>query len=125
MKDRDLARAVRVALFASSVGLLANIAGAADYRIEPRVELGGIYNDNYRLSSADENAISGAMADAQVRWRAVTPTSEFAITPRIVATYFPDDRNEDDTDEYVTMGFTHNGQTWRAAVDGYYSHEYL
>jgi opacity protein-like surface antigen len=125
MQERDpVARAVRGVLFACAV-LPASATVAADYRFEPRVELGGVYNDNYRLNPVDENSVQGGLLDAALRWRAVTQTSEFSLTPRVRATYFPDDEDEDETSEYLLLGYTHQGLKWRLGVDGYYSREDL
>lgn len=130
MQQRDsltsdgLTGAVRHILFAAAV-LSASTAGAADYRLEPRIEVGGMYNDNYRLTPTAENSVKGALVDAAVRWRAVTPTSDFNLMPEVRSTYFPDDRDEDDTNGYLTLGFTHQGQKWHFGLDGFYSHENL
>lgn len=127
MQDRHtVARAGGRALLAAGCGaLVASTAGAADQRIEPRIEVGGLYNDNYDLSPAVENSVKGALLDAAVTWRAVTQTSDFNLTPRILSTYFPDDRSDDNTDEYVTLGYKHTALTWRLGLDGYYAHEDL
>jgi hypothetical protein len=100
-------------------------AVAADVRVEPRVELGGLYNDNFRLSSVTENEVQGALLDARVALRSVTPTSNFYVMPRVRSTYFPDDRDEDSNDPYLTAGFDHAAQTWRFGLDAGYSRENL
>jgi opacity protein-like surface antigen len=117
---------VRTTLLATAGSLLAaTVAPAADYRFEPRIELGGLYNDNYRLAPDDENAVQGPLADVSVGLRAVTPTSDFVLTPRVRATYFPDDKEEDRVNSYLNLGYQHNAQTWRFNVNGLFSHEDL
>lgn len=128
-KKKVAARAAGTSCIAASSMVLsvflAGGASAADFRFEPRVEVGGIYNDNYRLNSVTEDSVKGALADVSMRMRSVTPTSDFSLTPRIRATYFPDDREDDDTNEYLGLDYTHTAQTWRFGMQGLYSREDL
>ncbi|HKQ82092.1 MAG TPA: outer membrane beta-barrel protein [Steroidobacteraceae bacterium] len=125
--SQETLRGVRATLV-GALGLSVFVVGAADaadYRFEPRVELGGMYNDNYRLAPDNEDSVQGGLADVSLRLRSVTPTSDFNLTPRVRATYFPDDSEDDDVNEYVNLGFAHKAQTWRFGLEGYYSHEDL
>jgi hypothetical protein len=82
-------------------------AYAANWEIAPRVEGGYRYYDNYRLSQPGaEIEVSGAEADAQLTLRTVDPRTNFEITPRINATYFPDERDEDSTGYYLDAAFS-------------------
>lgn len=72
----------------------------------PRVEGGYRYSDNYRLDlPGGEIEVSGAEADAQLTLRTVDPRTRFEITPRIRATYFPSDSDEDSTDYFLDTLF--------------------
>src|SRR5215208_1955007 len=60
------------------------IAPAADWTTKPRVEVAGVYDDNYLLSrgAADPLAVSGAEVDARLQFSGATPRSETNLTPR-------------------------------------------
>lgn len=99
--SRCLSLGVTAALFACSG------AGAANWEIAPRLEGGYRYSDNYRLDlPGNEIEVSGAEADAQVTFRTLDPRTNFAITPRVRSTYFPDERNEDSNDYFLDAEFS-------------------
>lgn len=82
-------------------------AAAANWEIAPRVQAGYRYSDNYHLElPGGEVDVSGAEADAGVTFRTVDPRTNFEITPRVNKTYFPNDKDEDSTDYYLTAGFS-------------------
>ena len=62
-------------------------------RFNPSVEAGYLYDDNYRLTTpGTEIEVQGPLARCGARVaRASRQPSEFSITPRVRATYFPDD----------------------------------
>lgn len=75
---------------------------AANWELQPRVATGYRYSDNYRLGlPGTEIEVSGGELDAAVTLGTVDPRTRFEITPRIRATYFPDEREEDSTDYFV------------------------
>jgi hypothetical protein len=87
--------------------LAACSASAANWEIAPRAQAGYRYSDNYRLSQPGaEISVSGAEADVGATLRTVDPRTNFEITPRIVATYFPNERTEDATNYYLDAGFS-------------------
>lgn len=78
-------------------------ASAANWEIAPRVLAGYRYNDNYHLElPGGEIEVSGAEADAAVTFRTIDPRTTFEITPRVRATYFPDESDEDSNDYFLT-----------------------
>jgi hypothetical protein len=80
---------------------------AANWEIAPRAQAGYRYSDNYRLSlPGAEIDVSGAEADVEASFRTVDPRTNFEITPRINATYFPNERTEDSTNYYLNAGFS-------------------
>lgn len=80
---------------------------AANWEVAPRVLAGYRYSDNYRLEQpGGEIEVSGAEADARVTFRTVDPRTHFEITPRVRATYFPDERDEDSTDYFLGTSFS-------------------
>ena len=118
MKTRN---SIPAALTATMLGALAVPAMAADWEMNPRLEGGYMYDDNYRLNSpGGEVSVSGPMVDAQVEWRALTQTSEFSFTPRVRATYFTEDeaKDLDAVDYFANLDWTHRGQRVRRQRGG-------
>jgi hypothetical protein len=77
-------------------------AAAANWEFAPRVSAGYIYNDNYRLElPGGEIEVSGGEVDAAATLRTIDPRTTFEITPRIDATFFPDEREQESTDYYL------------------------
>ena len=92
-------------------GALSVPVGAADWELNPTLEAGYLYDDNYRLATpGNEIKVSGPMADAQLEMRALTQTGEFSFTPRIRATYFPDETDLDAVDYFANLDWLHKGQ---------------
>jgi hypothetical protein len=104
--------------------LLAAVAAApalaADWELNPRVEAGLLYDDNYRLTTPGPSQIdvSGPMADVEIEMRALTQTGEFSFAPRVRATYFPDASNLDAVDYYATLNWERRGQRVLTRLQG-------
>lgn len=90
-------------ILAALAALLAgSTASAANWEFAPRVELGYLYNDNYRLEQpGGEIEVSGAEADAAFTFRTLDPRTQVEITPRVHATYFPSEDDQDSTDYFL------------------------
>jgi hypothetical protein len=118
-------RTQRLALIvAATLACSAMPAGAADWEANPKLALGYLYDNNYRLTPPDaEIEVSGAVLDAQLDLRAAGPLSEFSLVPRVRLTEFPDDPEEESDDYYATLGWEHRTQVMRAQVRADYSHE--
>lgn len=107
VRDHDRTRVRSSALprwFAGASALLAACGvSAANWEVEPRAELSYRHNDNYRLDlPGAEVDVSGAEASVLARFRTVDPRTNFQITPQIRSTYFPDERQEDSTDYFLS-----------------------
>jgi hypothetical protein len=113
------------ALTAISAGVLAALgapAMAAEWEMNPRIEAGYLYDNNYRLATeGGEIDVSGPMLDAQMEWRALTQTSEFTFTPRVRATYFPDETDLDAVDYFAGLNWKHRGQRVTTEIRGDFS----
>lgn len=98
---------------------------AASWDFNPRVEVGGTYNDNYRLAqdALDKIHVSGALIDAQLAMRSLTPTSEISIEPHIRSSYYPNDHEDQSTDGYLDLKGEHRTQKGDYAVVGQYANE--
>ena len=110
---RGTQRAVAT-LITSAVSLAAS---GADWQVNPTIEAGYLYDDNYRLSAPGaEIDVQGALLDAQLEFLNLTPAGEFSFTPRVRATYFPDAQDVDTTDYFGTLNWEHRGQRVTSGV---------
>lgn len=110
------------AITAGVLTALAAPAMAADWEMNPRIEAGYLIDDNYRLAlEGSEVEVSGPLLDAQMEWRALTQTSEFTLTPRVRATYFPDESELDAVDYFAELDWVHRGQRVTSRFTGLYS----
>jgi hypothetical protein len=99
-------------------------AVAAPWEFNPRVEAGYLYDDNYRLTSpGTEISVSGPMVDAEMELRTLTQTGEFSITPRVRATYFPDETDLDAVDYFTSLNWERRGQRVNTRVRGEFAQQ--
>ncbi len=116
-----VARAVKAALIGS---LALAPAWAADWELNPSVEAGYLFDDNYRLTTpGSEIEVDGPMADASLEMRARMPKGEFSFTPRIRATYFPDQQDLDTVDYYAALDWQNHGQRLESRIRGDFSQQ--
>lgn len=102
----------------------ASSATAANWDIAPRVEAGYRYSDNYHLGEpGTEVEVSGGEADAEVTFRTLDPRTEIELTPRVQATYFPDEPDDDSVDYFFDGSVTNNSQRRQMGVRGVFSRE--
>src|ERR1700752_2524012 len=102
----------------------ASPAVAADWQFNPKVELGYLYDDNYRLNLPENaNEVSGGPADAQAEIRAEGQLTTFSFIPRVHATYFPDDPDEESNDYFGLVDLQHRGERFEFGVRGDYAQE--
>jgi hypothetical protein len=114
--------------FISPAILLATLAAgsacAANWEVAPRVEAGYRYSDNYHLGPpGTEVDVSGGEADAQVSFRTLDPRTQVEITPRVQATYFPDEPDEDSVNGFLDASFADVTPRRRIGVLGAFSHQ--
>ncbi|MEO8062083.1 MAG: hypothetical protein ABI821_04975 [Pseudomonadota bacterium] len=98
-------------------GAISMAAAGADWEFNPTVEAGYLYDDNYRLSAPGaEIDVQGALLDAQLEFLNLTQAGEFSFTPRVRATYFPDEGDLDTTDYFGTLNWKRRGQRLTSGV---------
>jgi hypothetical protein len=120
---RALAGAIRGALLCAALGASAS-AAAANWDFAPRVEAGYRYSDNYRLGPpGTEIEVSGGEADAQLTMRTVDPRTQIEITPRVQATYFPDEPEDDSVDPMLHASFADVTPRRRMGIQGDFSRQ--
>jgi hypothetical protein len=92
-------------------------AHAGSWDFNPRVELGGLYDDNYRLVPSGESKVPayGTVADVSFAARWLDQRYEFDVAPRVHNTFFPDDHTDQSTDGYVDLSGKYN---WQRATIG-------
>src|SRR5262245_13750929 len=97
----------------------------ADRELNPRVEAGYLFDDNYRLTQpGTEIEVQGPLVDASLEMRARQPSGgEFSFTPRVRATYFPDAKDLDSVDYFGTLDWQHHGQRLTTDLIGEFSQE--
>ena len=106
MSSRN-AHSVALAGVTLAASLLAGTrAYAGNWDFEPRIELGGEYNDNYRLAESGTPKIPayGTLADVAMGFVLIDPRSELDIVPRVHSSFFPDDHEDQSTDGYLNIG---------------------
>lgn len=93
-------------------------ARAANWELLPRLEAGGIWNDNYRLADlpGEEKQVYGPYINAQLSMDLLSPTSKLDIVPRIYWTEFPTDHPDQTTDGYLDIDGEH--RTLRSDLTG-------
>lgn len=104
----------------------APMALAADWQFNPTVQVGGMKDDNLRLESVGPEAdVAGLFTLAEFEFRALTPISDFSITPAVDATYFPGsgDEDEDYTNGSLSLDWTRTGQTVFSRFNASYADE--
>ena len=122
--DCNKARPPLRALLGLPVLLASWNVGAVNWELAPRVQGGYRYSDNYRLEQpGGEVEVSGAEADAKVTLRNVDPRTRFEVTPRIRATYFPDEQEEDSTDYFLGASLVDETPRRRMGIAADFSRE--
>jgi hypothetical protein len=102
--------------------LAADRAHAGNWDFNPRIEVGAMYDDNYRLAPTNQPSIPayGSIADVSFTERLVDPRYEFDISPRVHNTLFPDDHTDQSTDGYLDL--SGNYHTQKATFGGLFSY---
>ena len=111
-------RAALTSVTLASAVIAAGKASAASWDLNPRIEAGAEYSDNYRLAPSGTPKVTayGSLADASVTARLLDPRYEIDISPRIRNTFLPDDHTDQSTDGYLDVGG--NYRTQRATFGG-------
>jgi hypothetical protein len=99
--------------------------GAADWSLDPRVTLNGVWDDNRRLTPihGQEIEVWGAEIVAELGINAETPRSSFYMTPRVRSTFYPDESALETTNGFFDMGYEGRGQRSKAGFDAFYSRQ--
>jgi len=119
---RPAVKTRRTTLLSAAVALAVSTAStAADWEFNPTLEAGYLFDDNYRLTPpGTEIEVQGPLLDGQLEMRARNPAGEFSFTPRVRATYFPDEPDVDSVDYFANVYWLQQGQRLKTElrVDG-------
>jgi len=91
---------------------LAPASRAGNWELLPRLEAGGMWNDNYRLAElpGQQLDVYGPYLDAQLAMDLLTPTSKLDIVPRVRWDNFPTDHADQSTDGFLDIDGDSKGQ---------------
>jgi hypothetical protein len=117
-----IVRATLAGATLASVFLAGGKVHAAGWDFNPRLELGAMYDDNYRLAPSGQPSVPayGSVADVAFTSRLLDPRYEFDIAPHVHNTFFPDDHTDQSTDGYLDLTGTYHTQ--RATYGGLFSY---
>jgi hypothetical protein len=110
-----------------AVGMVLALGGgsalAADWNIDPRIAVSGVYNDNNRLTEipGSEIEVTGARIDAQVTFRGETPRSSLQLVPRLRSSFYPGDSSEEANDQFLRLLARHATERTALSFDVGYS----
>jgi len=107
-----------------ALALVSAPAIAEPWELNPTIEAGLLFDDNYRLTpDGTEIEVQGPVVDAALELRTLTQTGEFSLTPRIRATYFPDETDLDTIDYFTDLNWEHRGQRADTSIRGEFAQQ--
>ena len=93
---------------------------ATDYQLNPRVEVGGGYNDNVTLvSGPNQISAAQALADARVEWLAQQPNWHWRITPEVRGNWYSGHSDLDSNGELLYLDAERRGPRYVLDFYGY------
>ena len=119
---RTLTMRTQYAVAAALTGFIGT-ASAADWSLDPKVTLNVVADDNIGLTEVpgEEVDVFGGELDAELAIRSETPRSSFRLTPRVRATMYPSDEDEESDEQYLYVNWDFRGQRSATSLDAYYS----
>ena len=112
-----------LAVIGSAGAVFAAPSDAADWHWDPSLSVGGIYNDNFELTRSDKTSVAGTQVEGALQIRALTPVSEFKVTPRVFFQWFPSDHDQDVDDEYLSADYIYHGQRWVGDLNAWFARQ--
>jgi hypothetical protein len=114
------ARALSSTVFCCLLGS-ALTAVAGDWQFNPRIELGGEFNDNYRLfPSPNQDRVYGFFTNTALQLRYLTPVDELSLTPSVYGVVLPDSRVDNTADPSAVFNWNRTAQTYKAGLYAQY-----
>ncbi len=103
----------------------APVRAAVNWNYDPRVEVGGTYDDNYLLGEtpAFQTKVAGPFVDAQVALHGASPRNDFVLTPLVHATLYPGHSDDQSTDGYLNLNDTYDTLRTRTVIRALYANQ--
>ncbi len=116
------ARAALAGATLASAVLAGSKVHAASWDFNPRLEVGGMYDDNYRLAPTGQPKVPayGSIADVAFTGRLLSQRFELDFAPHVHNTVFPDDHTDQSTDGYLDLTGTYHTQ--RATIGAVFNY---
>jgi hypothetical protein len=94
--------------------LLPLSASAAEWRIDPSLDVSGEYAGNPRMTAHNEETIYGSAVNTAARIMALTEISKFELNPRLHFARYDQDAPLDADDRFLTASYVRQGErlTW-------------
>jgi hypothetical protein len=100
--------------------LIVRDAVAADYQINPRVEVAGGYNDNVTLvTGANEISAADALVDARVELLAQEPNWQWHVTPEVHGNWYSGHSGLNSNGEVLYLDGKRSGARYTLDLSGY------
>ncbi|MGH8258808.1 MAG: hypothetical protein ACREUG_03860 [Steroidobacteraceae bacterium] len=96
---------------------------AVNWNYDPRVEVGGTYDDNYLLGETApfQTSVAGPFVDAEVALHGTSPRNDFVLTPQVHSTLYPGHAEDQSTDGYLSLNDTYDTLRTRTVLKGAYA----
>lgn len=113
----------RIAVAAVLACCASGASQAADWQFNPKVVAQAESDDNSRLTitPGEEIEVQGLVVDAQAEIRALTPTSDFRLTPRGKVSIYPDEEDDETNLAALMARWDYRGEKARVNLDAGYS----
>jgi hypothetical protein len=92
---------------------------ATDYQMNPRVELGGGYDDNVNLAGSNEISAADALADARVELLAQEPNWHWRVTPEVRGDWYSGHSEFNSNGECLYLDGQRRGARYSLDLSGY------
>jgi hypothetical protein len=115
----------RKAALGVAIALMATQAHGAPWQYDPRIHIGVLHDDNYRLTEVRgaEVEATGGWVDAQLNLHSEDPRGFIELTPRLRSTFFPDASEEESTDGFLGARWNRRSLRLEGNVDFAYADE--
>jgi hypothetical protein len=124
---RGAAACLAVVLTGVWLAAAAAVGAAAEYQFNPRLEIGGGYDDNANLAVASGSKIGAAdaLGDARVAFVARESNWQWRLTPEVRGTWYPSHSSLDSNGEFLYLDGQRTGARYALALDGFGSSQSL
>jgi hypothetical protein len=105
--------------------IMTGVSVAAEYELNPRVEVAGGYNDNVTFLPANEISAADALVDARVEFVAREPNWQWRVTPEVHGNWYSGHSDLNSNGEFLHLDGQRSGARYTLAFYGYGSSQSL